>query len=52
MVYEGSYQDLVSDGGQSITARYLRGDCQVHAIRSRRPVNPSSLEILRGQDAT
>src|SRR5260370_40107073 len=39
VVYEGSYQDLVSDGGQSITARYLCGDCQVHATRSRRLVN-------------
>ena len=41
VVYEGSYQDLVRSGGESMTARYLRGELQVRAVRDRRQVNPS-----------
>ena len=43
VVYEGSYPDLVADGSASITARYLRGDLRVHALRSRRLVNPKQV---------
>jgi excinuclease ABC subunit A len=47
-VYEGSYQDLVQDGSDSITARYLRGDLQVGAVRSRRTVNPKHVLKFSG----
>src|SRR5581483_5221645 len=33
VIYEGSYGDLVADGGRSLTARYLRGERHVSAAR-------------------
>ena len=40
VVFEGSYQELLGDGAQSLTARYLRGELRVRAPRERRRVNP------------
>jgi excinuclease ABC subunit A len=40
VVYDGSYANLMQDGAGSLTARYLRGDLQVHAERRRRQVDP------------
>ncbi len=48
VVYEGSYQDLARSGGESITARYLSGDLEVHAMRDRRQVNPKQVLKIFG----
>src|SRR5260370_41215837 len=47
-VYEGSFQDLARSGGESITARYLSGDLEVHAMRDRRQVNPKQVLKIFG----
>ena len=39
VVYDGSYPDLMRDGADSLTARYLRGELQVRAERRRRKVD-------------
>jgi excinuclease ABC subunit A len=39
VVYEGPYEGLLADGASSMTARYLRGDLQAAAPRSRRRIN-------------
>ena len=45
VIYEGSYGDLVADGGRSLTARYLRGERHVSAARVLR--KPNARRTLR-----
>src|SRR5262249_49754216 len=45
IVFEGSLDKLVANGGGSLTAKYLRGESKVSAPRARRPVDPK--RILR-----
>lgn len=40
VVFEGSYREAISDGANSLTARYLRGDAVVAHTEQRRKVNP------------
>ncbi len=40
IVFEGSMEKLLSNGNGSLTARYLRGDLKVSALRARREVDP------------
>ena len=39
IVFEGPLSKLMSNGNGSLTARYLRGESTVSAVRPRRPVN-------------
>ncbi len=39
IVFEGSYEAVMSDGSASLTSRYLRGDMAVHPPERRRKVN-------------
>ncbi len=43
IVFEGSLAKLMSNGNASLTARYLRGESTVSAVRPRRPVNPKHM---------
>jgi excinuclease ABC subunit A len=43
IVFEGSLAKLMSHRNGSLTARYLRGDSTVSAVRPRRPVNPKQM---------
>ena len=48
IVFEGSIEKLLSDGSNSLTSRYLRGDLRVSAPRARRAVNrKNALRITR-----
>ena len=40
VVFEGSMKALMADGGGSLTARYLRGELRVSALRARRAPDP------------
>lgn len=39
IIYEGSYPELLRDGAQSLTGRYLRGELQVASPRARQSVS-------------
>src|ERR1019366_3778737 len=43
VVYEGTFDRLLADGSNSLTARYLRGDLRVAPPRERRSVDPKRL---------
>ncbi len=43
VVFEGSYPELLQDGAGSLTARYLRGEAEVHAERQRRKTDPKQV---------
>ena len=43
IVFEGSLAKLMANGNGSLTARYLRGESTVSAVRPRRPVNPKHM---------
>ncbi|HEV3332199.1 MAG TPA: excinuclease ABC subunit UvrA [Bryobacteraceae bacterium] len=43
IVFEGSLKKLMSNGNGSLTARYLRGESIVSAVRQRRPVHPKNM---------
>jgi len=51
IVFEGPLDKLVADGAGSLTARYLRGELRVAAVRARRPVNPRRALAIRGARA-
>ncbi|MFY9728503.1 MAG: excinuclease ABC subunit UvrA, partial [Bryobacteraceae bacterium] len=40
VVYEGTLEQLLANGNNSLTARYLRGELRVAGPRARRPVDP------------
>jgi len=39
IVFEGSYKELCSDGANSLTAKYLRGELKTSYLKTRRTVN-------------
>ncbi len=43
VIFEGSYPELLQDGAGSLTARYLRGEAEVHAERLRRKADPKQV---------
>jgi excinuclease ABC subunit A len=48
IVFEGTLRKLVSNGSQSLTARYLRGDARVSPPRERREVSPRKMLRFTG----
>ena len=48
VVYEGTFDRLLADGSNSLTARYLRGDLRVAPPRERRPVDRKRLLRIIG----
>ncbi len=48
VIYEGTYQQLLQDGGQSLTGAYLRGERHVSPVRARRDVNPKRMLRFTG----
>jgi excinuclease ABC subunit A len=48
VIFEGSYQKLISNGANSLTSRYLRGDLKASRIAARRPVDPKRVVRFLG----
>jgi excinuclease ABC subunit A len=48
IVFEGSLGQLMANGNQSLTAKYLRGEMKVSAPRERREVNPKKVMRFSG----
>ncbi|MEO7648831.1 MAG: excinuclease ABC subunit A [Bryobacteraceae bacterium] len=48
IIYEGSYDELLVNGGDSLTGRYLRGELEVAPRRTRRKVNGKQLLRFHG----
>jgi excinuclease ABC subunit A len=48
IVFEGSLDQLLSDGSKSLTSRYLRGELKVSQPRERRAVDPKRMVKFRG----
>jgi excinuclease ABC subunit A len=40
IIFEGSYSELIKDGGASLTSRYLRGELKTSHLTERRTPNP------------
>ena len=51
IVFEGTYQQLVSDGASSLTSKYLRGDLKTSYLSSRRTPNPKRIVKFLGAQA-
>ena len=48
IVFQGTLNELMSDGASSLTGRYLTGGLRVSAPRERRPVNPRRMLRISG----
>jgi excinuclease ABC subunit A len=48
VVYEGTLRNLLADGSNSLTARYLRGDLRVAPPRGQRAVDPKRMLRIVG----
>ncbi len=48
IVFEGPLGQLMANGNQSLTAKYLRGEMKVSAPRERREVNPKKVMRFSG----
>ena len=51
IVFEGSYPELIADGGASLTSKYLRGDLKTSLLTERRKVNPKRVVRFLGAQA-
>ena len=51
IVFEGSFQKLISDGENSLTSRYLRGELKTSHLTARRTPNPKRIVRFLGAQA-
>src|SRR5689334_10421199 len=51
IVFEGNYQQLISDGASSLTSKYLRGDLKTSYSSGRRTPNPRRIVRFLGAQA-
>ena len=51
IVFEGTYAQLMSDGGASLTSKYLRGELKTSLLTERRKVNPKRVVRFLGAQA-
>ncbi len=51
VIFEGSYAKIMSDGSNSLTSRYLRGDLQTSILTERREINPRRVVRFLGAKA-
>jgi excinuclease ABC subunit A len=51
IVFEGSYAQLIGDGGASLTSKYLRGELKTSLLTERRTVNPKRVVRFLGAQA-
>jgi excinuclease ABC subunit A len=51
IVFEGSYAQLIGDGGTSLTSKYLRGELKTSLLTERRTVNPKRVVRFLGAQA-
>ena len=51
IVFEGTYAQLIGDGGTSLTSKYLRGDLKTSLLTERRKVNPKRVVRFLGAQA-
>src|SRR6204780_3305943 len=51
IVFEGTYAQLMVDGGASLTSKYLRGELKTSLLTERRKVNPKRVVRFLGAQA-